>query len=536
MTGRVLANRYELGDVVGQGGMAVVYRAHDRTLGRDVAIKVLHEQYAADPEFVERFEREARAAARLSHPHVVDIYDVGSDGSTRFIVMELVDGQSLKDLVQRGGAVPPALVIRFGREIASALEFAHRRGFVHRDVKPQNVLVDQDGHARLSDFGIAQAVENVALTQTGTVLGTPQYMAPEQARGQPTGPTSDIYSLGVVLYELATGQVPFTADSPLAVALRHIQDEPLPPRRLNPSLPPALERAILRALAKEPGQRQSSAAMLAEELGHGPDPVRERTTPVSAVPAGATRRAAAAAPAGVRRAPPAGRRPVAPARPRKSNAGPIVLLLLLVVSLGALAFGFNFLFRSRPGPALALATPSPSPAAQKPAVAPTSMPTATRPPATATPAPTTAPTATPAPPTPTPPPPTVARVAVPRLVGLSLAAAQAQVSSRGLALVFDFRTDPRQADGIVLEQSPKEGEAVAPRTVVNLVVNRLATVAVPNVGGMEEAEARKTLEKDGLKVAVDKASGGRKGVVNDQSPQPGVRVAPGTEVKIVIGS
>jgi serine/threonine-protein kinase len=294
--GRVLAGRYELDEIVGQGGMATVYRAHDQALGRDVALKVLRDQYAADPEFVERFDREARGAARLAHPNVVDIYDVGSDDGMRYLVMELVEGENLKRLIRRSAPLPPALVIRLGREIAAALDYAHRRGLIHRDVKPQNVLIDAEGHAKLTDFGIVEAAGSAALTETGTVLGTAQYMAPEQARGRSVGPPSDIYSLGVVLYEMATGRLPFEGETPLAIALRHVQDEPTPPRRLNPSLPPALEAAILRAMAKDPARRYPSAAALAEELEGGPDPIRQRTTRMASVdgdrsPAASARRA-----------------------------------------------------------------------------------------------------------------------------------------------------------------------------------------------------------------------------------------------------
>jgi serine/threonine-protein kinase len=550
--------------------MAVVYRALDRTLGRQVAIKVLREQFAADPEFVERFDREARSAARLSHPNIVDIYDVGADGETRFIVMELVEGENLKSLIRRGGALPPALVIGYGREVGAALEYAHRRGIVHRDVKPQNVLLDADGHAKLTDFGIAQAAESVGLTQTG-VLGTPQYMSPEQARGRGVGPASDVYSLGVVLYELATGRLPFQADSPLAIALRHVEDEPPAPRSLNPSVPPALEAVILRALAKAPAERFASAADLVDALNSGVDPVRERTTRVAPVPPApprrpaVTTRVAPVAPPPVRRSATGRPAPVGVRRSGSGLGGTIVLLLLILASLGMLALGFNWLFGASrngspaptptataqakvvvpPSPATATASATPPPAT---ATVPTATATATAPPATATaeatatPAPT--PTRPPASPTarPTAPPTATAapsRVAVPRLVGLNLGEAQQQLGARNLIMEFEAGNDPGKPEGIILEQNPREGAMVAPRSVVRLVVNRLTSgmlVSVPNVLGQEAGQARRTLQEAGLKVSVDEIERGSKGVVNDQSPEPGARVPPGSEVRIAVGS
>jgi serine/threonine-protein kinase len=564
MNGRLLAGRYELQEVVGSGGMAVVYRATDQMLGRQVAVKVLREQFAEDDEIVARFEREAKSAARLAHPNVVDIYDVGQDGATHFIVMALIEGENLKGLVRRTGALRPAEVIRLGREIAAALEYAHRRGLVHRDVKPQNVLLDGQGHARLADFGIAQAADAISLTQTGTVLGTAQYMAPEQARGRGTTPVSDIYSLGIVLYELATGKPPFDGGPPLAIALRQVEEAPRLPRELNPNLPPQLEAVILKALAKAPADRFQSAAELAEALAATLQPAREPTARVAVVDRPAPRpsgRTATPPEPTTRRQPPAppppapGRRAPAPRQQRGGGAGPLLLLILL--SLIALGFGAYWLLtagRPAAAPTPAIATPKPAskPTAVSPpaVVAPTREPTrpAPTPVPTSSPVPTlapvTAPTATSAPPSPTSPPPTrppaptqaPARVAVPALVGLSLGDAQTAVAGRDLILEFNAQADPRAPEGVVLAQEPAEGASVAPRSVVRVTVNRPNLVAVPNVQGLEEDPARRALQQAGFKVSVEPVSGGRKGVINDQSPQPGVRVAPGTEVKIFIGS
>ena len=555
MTGRLLAGRYELGEVVGQGGMALVYRATDRALGRDVAVKVLRDQFAEDPEIVARFEREARSAARLAHPNVVDIYDVGQDGPTQFIVMELVEGENLKSLIRREAPLSPARVIRLGRDIAAALEFAHRRGLVHRDVKPQNVVLDMNGRARLTDFGIAQAADAASLTQTGTVLGTAQYMAPEQARGRGATAASDLYSLGVVLYELATGQPPFEGGPALSVALRHVQEAPRPPRQLNPNLPPQLEAVILKLLAKEPARRFGSAAELAEALAGTLQPAREPTARVAVVdrPPGA---GDARVRGGATRV---GRPPAAPPRPRPApprrppgGSGLGLLLGLVVLSVLALAVGFVWLFGSpRPSSPTTAATPTtrpavePTPIAPPILAAPTPQPTEpvpTLPPA-ASPAPTVAPTATTARPAAPTARPTVAptatavvRVPVPGLVGRSLGEAQAELSNRGLALEFEIRSDPNRPEGVVLAQQPAAGETVPPRSVVRLVINRPPMVVVPNVQGLDEPDARRELQKQGFNVSAEPVSSGRKGVVNDQSPQPGIRVPPGTVVKIFVGS
>src|SRR5437868_1889617 len=253
--------------------MAAVWRAHDALLDRLVAVKLLHPQYAGDPEFLERFRREARAAARLSHPNIVPIYDVGEDPQTRapFIVMELVEGGNLKDRIRRAAPLSDREIRSIGATLAATLEYAHGKGLIHRDVKPQNILLGEDGRPRLTDFGIAQALASSGLTRTGAVMGSVHYIAPELVRGRQALPQSDVYSLGVVLYEMATGRVPFQAETDLAVALAHVEQTPAAPRALNARLGPELERTILRALAKSPDLRFSSAAEFADALRGDPN-------------------------------------------------------------------------------------------------------------------------------------------------------------------------------------------------------------------------------------------------------------------------
>ena len=224
--GELIAERYELEELVGTGGMSSVYRAHDRLLERDVALKVLHQEFTADTDYVERFRREARSVAQLSHPNIVTVIDRGEQDGRQYIVFEYVKGENLKALVQRVGPLPEEEAVRLALQIARALGFAHDNGLVHRDVKPQNVLLNGDGQAKVTDFGIARSLDVGGLTQTGTVMGTSDYIAPEQARGSQVDAQSDIYSLGTVLYELLTGEVPFPGDNFVAVAMRHINEPP----------------------------------------------------------------------------------------------------------------------------------------------------------------------------------------------------------------------------------------------------------------------------------------------------------------------
>ena len=291
MTGEVIAGRYELEERVGSGGMSAVYRAHDRLLERKVALKILHRRLGGDDEYVERFRREARAVAQLAHPNVVTVIDRGEDAGRQFIVFEYVDGDDLKQLVDRSGPLSVDQVVDLGLQIAAALAFAHERGIVHRDVKPQNVLLNGEGRAKVTDFGIARSLDvEQGVTQTGTVLGTSNYIAPEQAAGEPSDDRSDVYSFGVVLYELLTGAVPFEGDSFVAVALKHI-NEPAPSvldRR--PDMPLRLARLVDEMLAKEHDARPSMDAVRAE-LGAVEPPQTGGRTVVVRRPASRGRRA-----------------------------------------------------------------------------------------------------------------------------------------------------------------------------------------------------------------------------------------------------
>lgn len=264
MIQRVLSGRYELEEKIGSGGMAEVYKAHDRLLARPVAIKILHEAYRADVEFIERFHREAKSAARLSHPNIVSIYDVGVAGNDHYIVMEYVQSSTLKKKIQDEGPLDILKATSIAKDIANGLTHAHANNIVHCDIKPHNILMTPDGRAKITDFGIARAVTESTLTYGGNVIGSVHYFSPEQARGGAITPKSDVYSLGIVLYEMLTNKLPFTGDNPVTIAMKHIEEEPISPSRYRPQIPPMLEAIVCRTMSKSPEIRPSSFELVQE--------------------------------------------------------------------------------------------------------------------------------------------------------------------------------------------------------------------------------------------------------------------------------
>src|SRR6202451_4646608 len=266
-TSRVLSGRYELSHLVARGGLAEAYRAPDLLLDRPVALKVLFPELSVDRSFVERFRREAQAAANLSHPNIVPVFDWGEDNGTYFIVMEFIDGRALSSILRSAGPMHPDRAAEIGADVAIALAYAHRHGVIHRDVKPGNVLITEDGIVKVTDFGIARAINTEeSLTQTGAVMGTATYFSPEQAEGMGVDARSDIYSLGVVLFEMVTGRPPFLGDTPVAVASKHVREHPPAPREINPGVPPDLEAIILKCLAKSPDHRDATGDDLRIDL------------------------------------------------------------------------------------------------------------------------------------------------------------------------------------------------------------------------------------------------------------------------------
>ena len=267
LEGKLLGNRYEIIEKIGNGGMSTVYKATDKVLKRNVAVKILRDEFTTDEEFIKRFEAEAQSAARLTHANIVSIYDVGAEGNLYYIVMELIQGKTLKEIIiEERGPLPWKWSVNVAIQIASALEIAHRNNIVHRDIKPHNIIITEDGVAKVTDFGIAKAVSNSTITAFGTTIGSVHYFSPEHARGGFTDAKSDLYSLGVVMYEMLTGKVPFDADTPVSVALKHMQEEPEEPIEMNPNIPVAINKIIMKALQKDVTLRYQSATEMLEDL------------------------------------------------------------------------------------------------------------------------------------------------------------------------------------------------------------------------------------------------------------------------------
>jgi serine/threonine-protein kinase len=486
--------RYELQGRLGAGGMATVWLAEDTSLHRKVAIKVLAERFAEDEQFVERFRREAQSAAGLNHPNIVAIYDRGVAEGTYYIAMEYLVGPTLKDVIDERGGLEPNRAIDFAKQILAALRFAHNHGVVHRDIKPHNVVVSPDGRLKVTDFGIARAGAS-QMTEVGSIVGTAQYLSPEQARGEVVGPPSDLYSVGIVLYEMLTGRVPFEGDSAVAIAMKHLSEEPVPPSVYAPATPHALEQVVLRALAKDAGDRYQTAEEMSADLdrarrGVALSPRTEQMTRVIAPQrTGDTRIQPPRAETRVwdRAAPPPRQAPPPPVRPKRSR-WPWVLLALLVLAAGGVA-------------AVALS----GVLGGKDATTTTSTTTPVRIPTD--------------------------------LVGQNEFKAGDELTALGLSPKFTTR-DSSKAPGTVLSLDPLGGTTVAPRSTVQLFVSKGQNlVTVPPVKGQLVDDATTTLQSANLvpdETDVNDLS--PKGTVIAQAPAAGSTVPPGSTIKITVSS
>ncbi|MCA1847446.1 MAG: Stk1 family PASTA domain-containing Ser/Thr kinase [Actinobacteria bacterium] len=473
---QLVDNRYRLVKPLGSGGMADVFLAHDNILDRDVALKVMSTRYASDEEFVERFKREAQSAAALSHPNIVSIFDRGSsEDGTYYIAMEYLPGGTLKDRIMRKGALPARTAAAVALQIAEALRCAHERGVIHRDIKPHNILITESGDVKVTDFGIARAASSSTMTRTGSILGTAHYISPEQAMGEPVGPASDFYSLGVVLYEMLTGELPYDADTPLGIAMKHVNGHLRPPKAIDPSIPAGINAVTCRLLAKDPEDRYASDAELIEDLERvvaGLEPANATTEMMAlAMPTTAPTRVGPPPPYGGRRD-----------EKRRRSALPLILALLGLLLLATLALaGYNFLQDRQQEEQ-------------------------------------------------------VSQVAVPNLVGKTVEEAENEVGDDFEIRVED-EVEGEKPVNTIRRQEPEGGMAERGSTIaVTVVGTRVADV--PGVVGEAREAAEQTLKNAGFEVVPQEreSSFEEEGEVLSQSPGAGTRREVGSQVTIAVGT
>ena len=555
-TPRVFSNRYELTHLIARGGMAQVYRARDRLLDRPVALKVLFPELSVDRAFVERFRREAQAAANLSHPNIVPVFDWGEDSGTYFIVMEFIDGRPLSAVLRSSGPLAPVRTADIGAHVAAALSYAHRHGVIHRDVKPGNVLITDDGQVKVTDFGIARAVNTEeSLTQTGAVMGTATYFSPEQAEGVGVDARSDIYSLGVVLFEMSTGRPPFLGDTPVAVASKHVRDVPPTPRELNPAIPVGLESVIMKAMAKLPDNRYATADDLRSDLmrfAEGQPVLADSAAATAALGmttvamAGASSTQALVVPPGGTGGPP---EPTEEDDARRRRRRLILLLVAMLIALAVVVFflgkslgywGNTFALPNVVGEKVATAT---STLQQKGLVVgpnrtvtsskPTGTVLSTNPDAGAQVKSGSRVTLT----------VSVGKaatyVSVPDTTGLTLTDAEAELQSDNLVAKIHL-VPSQQPESTVISSDPPAGARVVVGSTVTLTVSQpAATVPVPNVVGQSQAQAGQLLGQSSLIVGTSTTACSNSignGLVLSSTPVAGTPVAKNSAVNLVVSS
>ena len=484
---QVFSGRYEISRHIARGGMAEVYLARDLMLDRPVALKVLFPELSTDRNFVERFRREAQAAANLSHPNIVSIYDWGEEDGTYFIVMEYIEGRTLGQIIRSEGPLLADRAAEIGADVAGALAFAHKSGVVHRDVKPGNVLISPSGQVKVTDFGIARAANSDGdLTQTGAVMGTATYFSPEQAQGIKVDGRSDEYSLGVVLYEMVVGKAPFQGDNPMAIAYKHVREEPVPPRQLNPDVPEAFESIVLQAMAKNPNDRYVSADELRQDLLRFRQGRMVLANPTVAVPVvDSTVAAPAFESTRAMTRTDAGRTAGPPPPPQKRGTGAfVVLLLVLLAVLGGLLW-----FVAKETGIIGDQTAT--------------------------------------------------RIEMPLVIGKTAAEATTELEALGLEVQVDTVASDQQEPGRVFGQDPPGGNQVDKGAAVTIkVVAEAEKVKLPNFVGKDVDDARDLAEAAGLNLTVKEEPSAtvEADKVISQAQPPATEVAKGSAIEVVVSS
>ncbi|MDQ0202318.1 Stk1 family PASTA domain-containing Ser/Thr kinase [Pectinatus haikarae] len=475
MSKQILAERYELIERIGDGGMAAVYRAHDQLLDRYVAVKILHPQFANDEEFIIRFKKEAQGAAKLSHANIVNIYDVGEWEEKHFIVMEYVEGETLKCKIQRDKKLSIRDTLNISAQISEALEHAHTHNLIHCDIKPHNILIKPNGQVKVADFGIARAASSSTMTYSGNVVGSVHYISPEQAQGNSITPKSDIYSLGVVIYEMLTGQVPFKGENVVSIALKHLQETPVPVHELRPDVPPVVEAIVLKAMEKDPLKRFSSSQlildihkaekMLFSEEQTADDPYATRVLPREQIQEIMSQNAERSV---------HGKQQGSVMKSKK-----FIILLVFILMIGFFTGAFLSFGKFWSN----------------------------------------------------------AEVSVPNVVGQTEEQAKAMLEDKKLRVQISQNYNTDVPSGIVISQTPEAGTTVKEDRMITIYVSKGAEkVAAPDITGLTKEDAEKQLSKIGLKIGtiIEEYSDKPSGTILRQNPTAGDKIDKGRSVDIVV--